>query len=83
MSRAGLWFYGCYAVTHTYLIREVHPHDPELDASGEPLEYNFYNIYSQRYVAQLLGEIGGFTEHRIEPDTEFFRRKSGTVTEWK
>jgi hypothetical protein len=22
-------------------------------------------------VAQLLGEIGGFTEHRIEPDTEF------------
>ena len=55
----------------TYLIREVHPHDPELDASGGPLECNFYNIYSRRYVAQLLGEIGGFTEHRIEPDTEF------------
>jgi ubiquinone/menaquinone biosynthesis C-methylase UbiE len=55
----------------TYLIREVHPHDPELDASGAPLEYNFYNIYSRRYVSQLLQEIGGFADHRIEPDTDF------------
>lgn len=55
----------------TYLIREVHPHDPELDASGAPLEYNFYNIYSQHYVSQLLKEIGGIAEHRIEPDTDF------------
>jgi ubiquinone/menaquinone biosynthesis C-methylase UbiE len=55
----------------TYLIREVHSHEPQLNASGEPLEYNFFNIYSRRYVSQLLEEIGGFAEYQIEADTDF------------
>jgi ubiquinone/menaquinone biosynthesis C-methylase UbiE len=55
----------------TYLIRDVHDAEPELDESGEPYAFSYYNIYSIRYVAHLLKQLPNVRDFRIEPDLDF------------
>jgi len=56
---------------HTFLIRDVHPHEPELDASGEPFSFNYYNIYSRAYVKHILSHMTNIESHTIEIDKDY------------
>jgi ubiquinone/menaquinone biosynthesis C-methylase UbiE len=55
----------------TFLIRDVHPHDPELDFSGEPHKFNYYNIYSHAYIGGIVSKISDVQSHSIEADRDY------------
>lgn len=55
----------------TFLIRDVHAHDPELDESGEPYSFNYYNIYSRAYVDGIVSTLANIRAHTIETDEDF------------
>jgi ubiquinone/menaquinone biosynthesis C-methylase UbiE len=55
----------------TFLVREVHPHKPELDSSGEPYAFNYYNIYSRTYLEDILSQLPEIRSCSIELDREF------------
>jgi ubiquinone/menaquinone biosynthesis C-methylase UbiE len=55
----------------TFLIRDVHSHEPELDASGEPYAFNYYNIYSRAYVDSLVSKLPDVQSHSIEADWDY------------
>jgi SAM-dependent methyltransferase len=64
----------------TLLIRDVHDQEPELDESGEPYAFNYYNIYSDRYIAGLLKRLPNVRDFRIEADLDFIPENiDGTV----
>ncbi len=55
----------------TFLICDVHPHNPELDASGEPYSFNYYNIYSRGYVESVISQIPAIHSYSIEIDMDY------------
>jgi ubiquinone/menaquinone biosynthesis C-methylase UbiE len=55
----------------TFLVREVHPHRPELDPSGEPHAFNYYNIYSRSYLEDILSQLPDIRSYSLELDREF------------
>jgi ubiquinone/menaquinone biosynthesis C-methylase UbiE len=55
----------------TFLIRDVHQHDPELDPCGEPYSFNHYNIYSRTYLDEILSRMADIRSHTIEPDRDY------------
>lgn len=65
----------------TYLIRDVHPDDPDLDESGEPHAFNYFNIYSRRYVAHVLKQIPDIASYAIEDDREFAQENIACVSD--
>lgn len=63
----------------TYLIRDVHPHDADLDDSGEPYLFNYLNIYSRRYVDHILNRMADVAGYTIEDDREFAHEAIGSA----
>jgi ubiquinone/menaquinone biosynthesis C-methylase UbiE len=55
----------------TFLIRDVHPHDPDLDLTGEPFSFNYYNIYSRAYIDSVLSKFFNIQSHSIEVDRDY------------
>jgi ubiquinone/menaquinone biosynthesis C-methylase UbiE len=55
----------------TFLVREVRGSGDEIDDSGEPHEFNWYNIYSQAYVSNVLRRLPRVRNFSIHPDHEF------------
>lgn len=55
----------------TFLIRDVRPGNPEIDANGEPTSFNHFNIYSRAYVSSVLEALPGVSAVRIEDDQDF------------
>ncbi|MDJ0893593.1 MAG: class I SAM-dependent methyltransferase [Alphaproteobacteria bacterium] len=74
----------------SFRILEVHGPDEDYDDTGEPSEFNYFNIYSTSYVDRLLSEVPCAKRWRILPDRDFdaqkiareksFREDAATVT---
>jgi ubiquinone/menaquinone biosynthesis C-methylase UbiE len=60
----------------SFNIREVHASkDLEIDESGEPINYNFFNIYSKDYVEKLLSRMSRVKNFQIKEDFDFDPQK--------
>jgi ubiquinone/menaquinone biosynthesis C-methylase UbiE len=57
----------------TFRIQEVHAGDDSVetfDSSGEPKDFNFFNIYSRVYVESILKTVPGVRRYTIDLDTD-------------
>lgn len=59
----------------SFRIKDVHPEEPEFDASGEPTAFHFYNIYSEAYVQSLVSAMAQVKRATITRDNEFDRQR--------
>lgn len=55
----------------SFLIREVRGDGDGLDEEGEPLEYNWYNIWSKAHVANVLSRLPRVHRFQIDSDRDF------------
>ncbi len=55
----------------TFIIKDIHPNEVELDANGEPLGFNYFNIYSENYVSQILRGIPRAKKWTFTKDVQF------------
>ena len=59
----------------SFLIREVRNEGVEFDTNGEPVAYNYYNIYSKRYIEHILNSIPRIKSFKIVVDKDFDPKK--------
>lgn len=54
----------------SFRIKQVNSPE-EYDENGEPLSFNFHNIYSEAYIRQIIGKCGSFKSVKIWEDNDF------------
>jgi ubiquinone/menaquinone biosynthesis C-methylase UbiE len=59
----------------SFRIQDVHAKEPEFDEAGEPVEFHYYNIYSEAYIGSLLRKMERVKSWSIRPDFDFDKAK--------
>lgn len=63
------------------IVRDVRGSGDEFSAEGEPLSFNFHNIYSRAYIAHLVEKVPRVTNLAIGSDDDFDARAIETSPE--
>ena len=55
----------------SFIIKQSGSQGDEFNDNGEPLHYNFYNIYSKAYISHILSQVEKVDAFEISEDTQF------------
>ena len=54
----------------SFRIQQVNPEE-KYDSEGEPVNYNYHNIYSEDYIRGMISQIGNFKDVKIWLDNDY------------
>lgn len=65
----------------SFRIKQVE--SPETyDENGEPINFHYYNIYSENYICQLLDKLVGVNSYSFQDDTDYNPSALGDATNY-